>query len=161
MNFCYYTIIFVTKTICFIFQRKQVKLERLEEARKSECNKNLMLKTADIQIENDVCSLHLKYQPNPGLPSTHHRRVACSFRDQSLFQIFQISLTSLGQLKSDGIVLNFILLFWLFIMTSLSLTFGHLFLFLYFSLFWCFFVDNVWCDAFALCNSQLLVACKN
>ncbi|KAH9686600.1 Importin N-terminal domain-containing protein [Citrus sinensis] len=40
-------------------------------------------------------------QPNPGLPSTHHRRVACSFRDQSLFQIFQISLTSLGQLKSD------------------------------------------------------------
>ncbi|KAK1578194.1 hypothetical protein Q3G72_028343 [Acer saccharum] len=40
-------------------------------------------------------------QPNPGLPSTHHRRVACSFRDQSLFQIFQISLTSLGQLKND------------------------------------------------------------
>ncbi|XP_058078819.1 uncharacterized protein LOC131227118 isoform X2 [Magnolia sinica] len=40
-------------------------------------------------------------QPNPGLPSTHHRRVACHFRDQSLFQIFQISLTSLRQLKSD------------------------------------------------------------
>ncbi|XP_044512418.1 exportin-7-like isoform X3 [Mangifera indica] len=40
-------------------------------------------------------------QPNPGLPSTHHRRVACSFRDQSLFQIFQISLTSLSQLKND------------------------------------------------------------
>ncbi|KAH7547675.1 hypothetical protein JRO89_XS14G0001200 [Xanthoceras sorbifolium] len=40
-------------------------------------------------------------QPNPGLPSTHHRRVACSFRDQSLFQIFQISLTSLRQLKND------------------------------------------------------------
>ncbi|XP_062092059.1 uncharacterized protein LOC133797942 isoform X2 [Humulus lupulus] len=40
-------------------------------------------------------------QPNPGLPSTHHRRVACNFRDQSLFQIFQISLTSLGQLKND------------------------------------------------------------
>ncbi|KAK2991730.1 hypothetical protein RJ640_004258 [Escallonia rubra] len=37
--------------------------------------------------------------PNPGLPSTHHRRVACAFRDQSLFQIFQISLTSLHQLK--------------------------------------------------------------
>ncbi|CAL1377134.1 unnamed protein product [Linum trigynum] len=36
-----------------------------------------------------------------GLPSTHHRRVACSFRDQSLFQIFQISLTSLHQLKND------------------------------------------------------------
>lgn len=40
-------------------------------------------------------------QPNPGLPSTHHRRVACSFRDQSLFQIFQISLSSLRQLKND------------------------------------------------------------
>ncbi|XP_022765661.1 exportin-7-like isoform X4 [Durio zibethinus] len=40
-------------------------------------------------------------QPNPGLPSTNHRRVACSFRDQSLFQIFQISLTSLRHLKTD------------------------------------------------------------
>ncbi|XP_020528285.1 exportin-7 isoform X3 [Amborella trichopoda] len=40
-------------------------------------------------------------QPNPGFPLTHHRRVACSFRDQSLFQIFQISLTSLRQLKND------------------------------------------------------------
>ncbi|XP_010694655.2 uncharacterized protein LOC104907423 isoform X1 [Beta vulgaris subsp. vulgaris] len=40
-------------------------------------------------------------QPNSGLPSTHHRRVACSFRDQSLFQTFQISLTSLQQLSSD------------------------------------------------------------
>ncbi|XP_011034634.1 PREDICTED: exportin-7-like isoform X1 [Populus euphratica] len=40
-------------------------------------------------------------QPNSGLPSTNHRRVACSFRDQSLFQIFQISLTSLSQLKND------------------------------------------------------------
>uniref|UniRef100_A0A5B7AV32 Putative exportin-7 isoform X3 n=1 Tax=Davidia involucrata TaxID=16924 RepID=A0A5B7AV32_DAVIN len=45
-----------------------------------------------------VCEMN---QPNPGLPSTHHRRVACSFRDQSLFQIFQISLTSLRQLKND------------------------------------------------------------
>ncbi|XP_031377633.1 exportin-7 isoform X1 [Punica granatum] len=43
-------------------------------------------------------------QANPTLPSTHHRRVACNFRDQSLFQIFQISLTSLSQLKSDGAV---------------------------------------------------------
>ncbi|PIM98951.1 hypothetical protein CDL12_28559 [Handroanthus impetiginosus] len=42
-------------------------------------------------------------QPNPGMPSSHHRRVACSFRDQCLFQIFQISLTSLHQLKNDGI----------------------------------------------------------
>ena len=41
-------------------------------------------------------------QPNPGLSSTHHRRVACSFKDQSLFQIFQISLTSLRHMKTDG-----------------------------------------------------------
>ncbi|PSS01717.1 Exportin-7 like [Actinidia chinensis var. chinensis] len=41
------------------------------------------------------------HQPNPGLSSTHHRRVACSFRDQSLLQIFRISLTSLCQLKND------------------------------------------------------------
>ncbi|KAL6495703.1 hypothetical protein OROGR_030266 [Orobanche gracilis] len=41
-------------------------------------------------------------QPNPGLPSAHHRRVAISFRDHCLFQIFQISLTSLHQLKNDG-----------------------------------------------------------
>ncbi|XP_058785699.1 uncharacterized protein LOC131660492 isoform X1 [Vicia villosa] len=42
-------------------------------------------------------------QANAGLPATKHRRVACSFRDQSLFQIFQISLTSLSQLKNDAI----------------------------------------------------------
>ncbi|KAI3445190.1 hypothetical protein Pfo_001855 [Paulownia fortunei] len=47
-----------------------------------------------------VCEMN---QPNPGLPSSHHRRVACSFRDQCLFQIFQISLTSLHQLKNDAI----------------------------------------------------------
>ncbi|XP_039036143.1 exportin-7-like isoform X2 [Hibiscus syriacus] len=40
-------------------------------------------------------------QHNPGLPSTHHRRVACSFRDQSLFQIFQMSLTALRYLQND------------------------------------------------------------
>ncbi|KAK6934030.1 hypothetical protein RJ641_036924, partial [Dillenia turbinata] len=40
-------------------------------------------------------------QSNPGFSSTHHRRVVCSFRDQSLFQIFQISLTSLVQLKNN------------------------------------------------------------
>lgn len=63
-----------------------------------------------IQASPDHVSIGLKIlnqlvsemnQPNPGLPSTHHRRVACNFRDQSLFQIFQISLTSLQQLKSD------------------------------------------------------------
>ncbi|KAI3829282.1 hypothetical protein L1987_03401 [Smallanthus sonchifolius] len=63
-----------------------------------------------IQASPEHCSIGLKIlnqlvsemnQPNPGLPSTHHRRVACNFRDQSLFQIFQISLTSLQQLKSD------------------------------------------------------------
>ncbi|URE41768.1 hypothetical protein MUK42_06737 [Musa troglodytarum] len=41
-------------------------------------------------------------QPNVGLPLVQQRKVACSFRDQSLFQIFQVSITSLHQLKSDG-----------------------------------------------------------
>ncbi|KAL9235176.1 hypothetical protein vseg_009963 [Gypsophila vaccaria] len=41
-------------------------------------------------------------QTHSGLPSTLHRRAVCAFRDQSLFQIFQISLTSLQQLKSDA-----------------------------------------------------------
>ncbi|KAL6562813.1 hypothetical protein OROHE_005400 [Orobanche hederae] len=41
-------------------------------------------------------------QPNPGLPSAHQRTVATSFRDHCLSQIFQISLTSLHQLKNDG-----------------------------------------------------------
>ncbi|KAK7267202.1 hypothetical protein RIF29_19867 [Crotalaria pallida] len=40
-------------------------------------------------------------QPNSGLPPTRQRRIASSFRDQSLFQIFQISLTSLFQSKAD------------------------------------------------------------
>lgn len=47
----------------------------------------------------------LNIQPNPGLPSNHHRKVACSFRDQSLLQVFRISITSLHQLKNDGNVL--------------------------------------------------------
>ncbi|KAJ8635294.1 hypothetical protein MRB53_009561 [Persea americana] len=62
------------------------------------------------QVSPDHYSIGLKIlnqlvsemnQPNPGLPLTHHRKVACHFRDQSLFQIFQISLTSLHQLKND------------------------------------------------------------
>ncbi|KAJ7976521.1 putative Exportin-7 [Quillaja saponaria] len=40
-------------------------------------------------------------QTNPGLPSIRQRRIAISFRDESLFQIFQISLTSLFQVKHD------------------------------------------------------------
>lgn len=47
------------------------------------------------------------YQSNPGVPLSHHRRIACSFRDQSLLQIFRISLTSLYQLKDDGNMLTF------------------------------------------------------
>lgn len=41
-------------------------------------------------------------QANPGRSLTHHRKTACSFRDSSLFQIFQISLTSLRQLQTDA-----------------------------------------------------------
>ncbi|XP_027367978.1 exportin-7-A-like isoform X1 [Abrus precatorius] len=40
-------------------------------------------------------------QHNPGLPAIRQRRIASSFRDRSLFEIFQISLTSLFQLKTD------------------------------------------------------------
>ncbi|CAH9102460.1 unnamed protein product [Cuscuta europaea] len=41
-------------------------------------------------------------QPSSGLPPAQHRRVACSFRDELLLQIFQISLTSLSQLKNEA-----------------------------------------------------------
>ncbi|XP_047259343.1 exportin-7-A isoform X2 [Capsicum annuum] len=43
-------------------------------------------------------------QPSPELPSAQHRRVACSFRDQSLLQVFQISLTSMSQVKNDATI---------------------------------------------------------
>uniref|UniRef100_A0A0D9ZAK9 Importin N-terminal domain-containing protein n=1 Tax=Oryza glumipatula TaxID=40148 RepID=A0A0D9ZAK9_9ORYZ len=35
------------------------------------------------------------------MPLTLHRKIACSFKDQFLLQIFQISLTSLHQLKTE------------------------------------------------------------
>ncbi|KAI9093648.1 hypothetical protein K1719_027097 [Acacia pycnantha] len=40
-------------------------------------------------------------QPISRIPPTRQRRIAGSFKDQLLFQIFQISLTSLVQLKND------------------------------------------------------------
>lgn len=58
----------------------------------------------------------LNIQPNPGLPSSHHRKVACSFRDLSLLQVFRISLTSLHQLKNDGNVLM-VFVFFIFVDT--------------------------------------------
>ncbi|KAF8687195.1 hypothetical protein HU200_042862 [Digitaria exilis] len=41
-------------------------------------------------------------QPNPAMPMTLHRKIASSFKDQFLLQIFQISLSSLNQLKSEA-----------------------------------------------------------
>ncbi|XP_062233841.1 uncharacterized protein LOC133931030 isoform X2 [Phragmites australis] len=41
-------------------------------------------------------------QPNTAMPVTLHRKIASSFKDQFLLQIFQISLTSLNQLKSEA-----------------------------------------------------------
>lgn len=41
-------------------------------------------------------------QANAGRSLTHHRKTACSFRDTSLFQVFQISLTSLRNLQNDA-----------------------------------------------------------
>ncbi|VAH60290.1 unnamed protein product [Triticum turgidum subsp. durum] len=40
-------------------------------------------------------------QANSAMPLTLHRKIATSFKDQFLLQIFQISLTSLHQLKSE------------------------------------------------------------
>ncbi|KAH9619691.1 hypothetical protein KSS87_015760 [Heliosperma pusillum] len=59
-----------------------------------------MLYSKGMYKVEDVVAFNSK--AHSGLPSTLHRRVVCAFRDQSLFQIFQISLTSLQQLKSDG-----------------------------------------------------------
>lgn len=39
---------------------------------------------------------------NPDLSVMQHRKIACSFRDESLLQTYQISLSSLGKFKSDG-----------------------------------------------------------
>ncbi|TVU12964.1 hypothetical protein EJB05_46631 [Eragrostis curvula] len=41
-------------------------------------------------------------QANTAMPMTLHRKTASSFKDQFLLQIFQISLTSLNQLKSEA-----------------------------------------------------------
>ncbi|KAM0891884.1 hypothetical protein ACQ4PT_026106 [Festuca glaucescens] len=41
-------------------------------------------------------------QANSAMPLSLHRKIATSFKDQFLLQIFQISLTSLHQLKSEG-----------------------------------------------------------
>ncbi|CAL5041654.1 unnamed protein product [Urochloa decumbens] len=41
-------------------------------------------------------------QTNPAMPVSLHRKIASSFKDQFLLQIFQISLTSLNQLKSEA-----------------------------------------------------------
>jgi len=40
-------------------------------------------------------------QANSGMSLTHHRKTACSFRDLALYQVFQISFTSLQQLQID------------------------------------------------------------
>jgi exportin-7 len=40
-------------------------------------------------------------QANPGMSLTQYRKTACSFRDLTLFQIFQIPFTSLQQLQID------------------------------------------------------------
>lgn len=56
------------------------------------------------------CVLH--FQHTIGLHATRQRRIASSFRDQSLFLIFQISLTSLFKLKADGIFYIEYLIWW-------------------------------------------------
>uniref|UniRef100_A0A165YIR9 Importin N-terminal domain-containing protein n=1 Tax=Daucus carota subsp. sativus TaxID=79200 RepID=A0A165YIR9_DAUCS len=46
-------------------------------------------------------SMNFLSQSNPVLSMTQQRRVVVSFREQSLLQIFRISLSSLSQLKTD------------------------------------------------------------
>jgi exportin-7 len=38
------------------------------------------------------------------MPMSLHRKIASSFKDQFLLQIFQISLASLNQMKSEGLL---------------------------------------------------------
>ncbi len=40
-------------------------------------------------------------QPTPNRTLTQHRKVAVSFRDQSLYQVFQVSLVALRQLLGN------------------------------------------------------------
>ncbi|KAG6791181.1 hypothetical protein POTOM_000293 [Populus tomentosa] len=72
----------------------------LSQASKEHYEIGLKILNQLVSEMNQASFLHF-FKSNSGLPSTNHRRVACSFRDQSLFQIFQISLTSLSQLKND------------------------------------------------------------
>ncbi|PON80683.1 Coatomer beta subunit [Parasponia andersonii] len=45
-------------------------------------------------------------QPHPGLPASRQRRIASCFSDQLLLQIFQISISSLDQVKNDVSILT-------------------------------------------------------
>ncbi|XP_024031073.1 exportin-7 [Morus notabilis] len=53
----------------------------------------------DLKILNQLVSE--MNQPHPGLSVSRQRRIASIFREQSLLQIFQISISSLHQLKND------------------------------------------------------------
>jgi exportin-7 len=55
-----------------------------------------------LETDLNVYFLGLCTQTNSGMPLNLHRKIATSFKDQFLLQIFQISLTSLHQLKSEG-----------------------------------------------------------
>ena len=50
-------------------------------------------------------------------------KITISFKDQSVFQVFQVSLTSLHQLKSDGNTLIFQVLLTTIIYLSISSNF--------------------------------------
>uniref|UniRef100_M8CQS6 Exportin-7/Ran-binding protein 17 TPR repeats domain-containing protein n=1 Tax=Aegilops tauschii TaxID=37682 RepID=M8CQS6_AEGTA len=67
------------------------------------------LSSVCIEGGTKCCALHnmnkeykyLRVGANSAMPLTLHRKIATSFKDQFLLQIFQISLTSLHQLKSE------------------------------------------------------------
>ncbi|KAK9093093.1 hypothetical protein Syun_028004 [Stephania yunnanensis] len=59
---------------------------------------NVERETQDMKKGYARFAVDMFVKPSPGLPSTHHRMVACSFRDQALFQLFQISMSRLKEL---------------------------------------------------------------
>jgi hypothetical protein len=89
------------------------------------------------------------------------RKIASSFKDQSLFQVFQISLTSLRQLKNDGIILTFIFEWNLCIFFSFKFLVDHTvnYFFLVQTLFQ--FVITFFFFTFTKKKKQLEASCRN
>ena len=74
--------------------------------------------------------LSTNFQPHPGFPASRQRRIASCFRDQSLLQIFQISLSSLHHVKNDGnklTLVDSVIMLWLILTCQLTMSFHNMF----------------------------------